>query len=295
MRLALGFLKINAPLMGLGMVKHLCSAMPQNHLVGHILADALTMVALLMLMANVRKHNIGGKARPLPRLGLIWYTVMASIIKGGTHYFCQGMLASSPGPAIKFGDMARCVCMSDFARLCWAILPWVLKSFMFEIVFDGVHYVFHRLSHNSRLLYRFHKTHHRYSAPTVWTTYYMHPIDLIMSYSVPFAVALCFVPFTRLELALTTVYLSYIEMAGHAGKRMFPTSSFAQCVWLPRAFNIQLYTEDHDLHHQLSNCNYSKRFTLWDRLLGTYIKSPALFSHPQHAHTKDTSSDETKR
>ena len=50
---------------------------------------------------------------------------------------------------------------------------------------------------------------------------------------------------------------------------MRPTSSFPQCIWLPRLFNIELYTEDHDLHHSRNNCNYSKRFSLWDKIFKT--------------------------
>jgi sterol desaturase/sphingolipid hydroxylase (fatty acid hydroxylase superfamily) len=70
---------------------------------------------------------------------------------------------------------------------------------------------------------------------------------------------------------ILTVYLTYQEIAGHLGKAMYPTSSFAQCIWLPRLLGIQLYTEDHDLHHLRLNCNYSKRFSIWDRLFRTYI------------------------
>jgi sterol desaturase/sphingolipid hydroxylase (fatty acid hydroxylase superfamily) len=29
----------------------------------------------------------------------------------------------------------------------------------------------------------------------------------------------------------------------------------------------------HDLHHKLFDCNYSSTFTIWDRLLGTYVPS----------------------
>lgn len=64
----------------------------------------------------------------------------------------------------------------------------------------------------------------------------------------------------------------FIEISGHIGKRMHPTSSFSQFIWLPKFFNIELYTEDHDLHHSHNNCNYSKRFSLWDKVFGTHKK-----------------------
>ena len=33
---------------------------------------------------------------------------------------------------------------------------------------------------------------------------------------------------------------------------------------------MELYVEDHDLHHLKGNCNFSKRFSLWDRVFGTF-------------------------
>jgi sterol desaturase/sphingolipid hydroxylase (fatty acid hydroxylase superfamily) len=48
------------------------------------------------------------------------------------------------------------------------------------------------------------------------------------------------------------VYKEYIEICG------------------PECLGIQLHTEDHDLHHTSSQCNYGKRFCLWDKVFGTY-------------------------
>jgi sterol desaturase/sphingolipid hydroxylase (fatty acid hydroxylase superfamily) len=66
------------------------------------------------------------------------------------------------------------------------------------------------------------------------------------------------------------VYKNFIEISGHSGKKLYPTSCFSQFKWLPQWLNIELYTEDHDLHHSLNNCNYGKRFSLWDKLFNTY-------------------------
>ena len=72
-------------------------------------------------------------------------------------------------------------------------------------------------------------------------------------------------------LRYVTVYITYQEIAGHMGKRLYPTSSFVQCIWIPRFLGIELYVEeDHDLHLAKFVVNYSKRFNLFDRLFGTY-------------------------
>ena len=68
-----------------------------------------------------------------------------------------------------------------------------------------------------------------------------------------------------------SVYKQYTELAGHSGKLLSPASSFPQCIWLPRLLNIELYAESHDMHHKVSNCNYAKRFSLWDNIFGTYV------------------------
>jgi sterol desaturase/sphingolipid hydroxylase (fatty acid hydroxylase superfamily) len=68
------------------------------------------------------------------------------------------------------------------------------------------------------------------------------------------------------------VYKIFIEISGHCGKNI-NSCSFPQFVWLPKLFKIEMYAEDHDAHHRFNNCNYSKRFILWDKLFLTYKKT----------------------
>jgi sterol desaturase/sphingolipid hydroxylase (fatty acid hydroxylase superfamily) len=64
-------------------------------------------------------------------------------------------------------------------------------------------------------------------------------------------------------------YKTMQEIAGHSGKKL-KGSSFIPCIWLPRAFGIELYSQDHELHHKLPAWNFSKRFSLWDKVFGTF-------------------------
>jgi sterol desaturase/sphingolipid hydroxylase (fatty acid hydroxylase superfamily) len=149
---------------------------------------------------------------------------------------------------------------------------FVPVSFAFEVVFDLFHYVTHRLSHEIKFLYlNVHKKHHTHTHPQAVLTYYHNPVDVIFTNSIPQILTLCVVPRpTRYQWIAILVYKSFIEISGHTGKALYPTGSFTQFVWLPRFFGIQLYAEDHDLHHTHSRCNYAKRFSLWDKLFGTY-------------------------
>ena len=153
---------------------------------------------------------------------------------------------------------------------------FVFFLFLFEIVLDFFHYSFHRFMH--KRWYRFHKVHHTFTHPTVLNTYYHHPIDLLLLESLPTFLTLWLFKgiFNCFQIKLLFVYKSFIEISGHSGKHIAPSSCFPLCVWLPRILGIHLYTEDHDLHHNLSIINFSKRFSLWDRVFGTYRRFNCL-------------------
>lgn len=154
------------------------------------------------------------------------------------------------------------------------IVVFIPFSFLFEVIFDFFHYWFHRLVHQGLLYRMMHKKHHKYRNPMSIITYYQDPIDLLLTNSLPTLLSLMLLPvFSLFQYHLLLVYKEFIEISGHCGKRLRPTSSFSQCIWLPRLLNIQLHTEDHDLHHSANNCNFSKRFTLWDKLFGTYAQA----------------------
>jgi len=149
---------------------------------------------------------------------------------------------------------------------------FIVRLFAFEICLDFFHYIAHRISHT---FYRFHKVHHHYPHPVLINTYYHHPMDLILIDCIPTLLSFWIVPFNSVSLVL--IYKSFIEISGHSGKYSTPSSCFPICVWLPRLLGIELYTEDHDLHHSENIINFSKRFSLWDHVFGTFkrcVKGP---------------------
>lgn len=148
-------------------------------------------------------------------------------------------------------------------------------SFIFEIIFDFFHYWTHRMAHSNKTLYKFlHKKHHKFVHPTAIITYYQEPLDLIITNSIPNLLTLCLMPkLSYFQYILILLYKSHIEISGHVGKKLYPNGSFSQFIWLPKILGIELYTEDHDIHHSKNNCNYSKRFSLWDKVFGTFYKN----------------------
>jgi len=154
------------------------------------------------------------------------------------------------------------------------IILFIPISFIFEITFDFFHYLTHRLLH-SKYLYKYcHKIHHKFKHPISIISYYQDPLDLIITNFVPTILALSLTKnISYRQFNILLMYKMFIEVSGHCGKYVYPTSSFSQFIWLPKLLQIDLYTEDHDLHHSLNNCNYSKRFALWDKVFNTYKSS----------------------
>lgn len=158
----------------------------------------------------------------------------------------------------------------SMARDVWTFIPY---SFVVEVLFDFFHYWTHRMAHRHRRLYAWvHGTHHHHPHPTVYTTYAMDAADILWSNTLPWMLALYLAPFSIsvLQLHFMLVYKEFIEISGHCGKRLYPNGSFVQCIWWPRWWGIQLHSEDHHLHHVNPRVNFGKRFSLWDRVFGTY-------------------------
>jgi len=151
------------------------------------------------------------------------------------------------------------------------IIYFIPYSFMFEIVFDFFHYLAHRLLHHKYIYKYLHKKHHKFKHPISITTFYQDPLDLMITNFTPTILTLSVIPkISYLQFHFIVVYKNFIEISGHSGRISYPTCSFPQFVWLPKFLHIELYTQDHDLHHSLNKCNYSKRFSLWDKVFGTY-------------------------
>lgn len=152
------------------------------------------------------------------------------------------------------------------------IVFFIPISFLYEIIFDFFHYWAHRLEHK-RFLYKYiHRLHHNYNYPLVQFTFHHHPLDYIFTNSIPDFITLLLMPkISFFTYNAIIIYKIFIEISGHSGKKI-RASSFPQCIWLPRFFNIHLTTECHDNHHIYNNCNYSKRFSIWDKVFGTFKK-----------------------
>lgn len=188
----------------------------------------------------------------------------STLVETGTHIFIHKNIITITAINLSGGE------------IWFDLLYFIPTTFLFELIFDFFHYSAHRLLHHKYLYKYLHKKHHKFPHPSAITTYYQEPLDLIISNSVPMVASLLLFPYiSYFQYNLIIVYKEFIEISGHSGKKC-TTSSFPQFIWLPKLFHIELFTEEHDLHHSLNNCNYSKRFSLWDKVFNTYRPSQSL-------------------
>ena len=187
------------------------------------------------------------------------------------------MLYLAQGSVLELATSYWAPAYTDKDESPFSCVSFIPLSFAFEIIFDFFHYWVHRLMHMHPLLYKLHKTHHKHHHVRPILAFYQNIIDLVLSNSLPFTLSLQLMKviglrFTMFQLALLYNYKIFIEIAGHSSRSSWPTCSFPQCIWLPRALNIELCSDDHNIHHSRINCNYAKRFSLWDRVFGTFIR-----------------------
>jgi len=133
--------------------------------------------------------------------------------------------------------------------------------FIFLLMEDGLHYLFHRILHISWLYPLIHKVHHHHKYPFGLTATYAHPLEVLILAIPTYSGPLLFAPH------LSTVYIWILmreldSIDTHSGYHFpFHLSNFIPFYGASRF---------HDYHHEVFTCNYASRFTYLDILLGTY-------------------------
>ena len=156
------------------------------------------------------------------------------------------------------------------------LIYFIPRSFIFELTFDFGHYWTHRLMHSIPVMYQIvHKQHHNDHLININTSYNHTIYDYIITNTIPLMLAGYILPSSLYFHSVIFWYKTLVEFGGHTGK-LNKAGSFPQFVWLPRVLGIQLHTEDHNMHHTNPNYNFSKRFSIWDKLFGTYKVSNNL-------------------
>ena len=138
------------------------------------------------------------------------------------------------------------------------------------VILDFAIYLQHVMVHAVPLFWRFHRVHHADLDYDVTTGARFHPVEIILSMLIKFAVILLLGP-PLVAVVLFEVLLNATAMFNHGNIRL-PAAVDAWLRWL-------VVTPDmHRVHHSPeddeSNCNFGFNLPWWDRIFGTYRAQP---------------------
>jgi len=139
------------------------------------------------------------------------------------------------------------------------------------LLVDLLSYLFHRMSHAIPWLWRLHAIHHSDEHVTAVTGQLHHPLEVVASY--------VFLLFAYVVLGVPVV-VAIIYGLVYAVHNAFTHADVALPRGLDRRLRWVIVTPDlHRTHHSIDmregNSNFGQVFTVWDRLLGTYVDRPA--------------------
>ena len=149
-------------------------------------------------------------------------------------------------------------------------LPLWVEVIIAVILLDFAIWVQHVLFHAVPALWRLHRVHHADLDYDLTTGARFHPIEIILSMLIKFAVIAALGP-AVVAVILFEVILNGMAMFNHANAGLPPA--------LDRVLRWLVVTPDmHRVHHSVeddeTNSNFGFNLSWWDRLLGTYRDAP---------------------
>jgi sterol desaturase/sphingolipid hydroxylase (fatty acid hydroxylase superfamily) len=138
------------------------------------------------------------------------------------------------------------------------------------VVLDAAIYLQHVMFHAVPLFWRLHRVHHADLDIDVTTGARFHPVEIVLSMLIKFAVIVLLGP-PVLAVLLFEVLLNATAMFNHSNVRLPPM--------LDRVLRWLIVTPDmHRVHHSHleheTNSNFGFNLSCWDRLFGTYHAQP---------------------
>jgi sterol desaturase/sphingolipid hydroxylase (fatty acid hydroxylase superfamily) len=146
----------------------------------------------------------------------------------------------------------------------WILVPLCVAALDLAI------YLQHVMFHAVPLLWRFHRMHHADLDFDVTTGARFHPVEIVLSMLIKFAVIIALAP-PAIAVFVFEVILNATAMFNHSNVRI-PLPIDRVLRWL-------IVTPDmHRVHHSIeddeTNSNFGFNLPWWDRLMGTYRDQP---------------------
>lgn len=149
--------------------------------------------------------------------------------------------------------------------------PFVVEILVAILVLDFVIWGQHLITHKVPFLWRLHRVHHADTDIDVTTAIRFHPVEIGLSMLLKIGVVYLLGP-AAIAVVLFEVLLNGTAMFNHANIRL--------PLWLDAIVRRVLVTPDmHRIHHSVHrhehDSNYGFALSIWDRVFGTYIETPA--------------------
>ena len=171
---------------------------------------------------------------------------------------------------------AAAVGMAVFAdEHSWGIfnyyeVPYLVAVIVSVVVMDFVIYLQHVMVHAVPALWRLHRVHHADPDFDVTTGSRFHPLEIILSMLIKFAVIAVLGP-PVVAVVVFEVLLNAVAMFNHSNVRLNLS--------VDRLLRLVMVTPDmHSVHHSVeddeANSNFGFNLPWWDRLFGTYKDQP---------------------
>jgi len=140
------------------------------------------------------------------------------------------------------------------------------------VVLDFFIWLQHVMVHSIPVLWRLHRMHHADLDFDVTTGARFHPLEIILSMGIKFAVILLLGP-PVVAVLIFEVILNALAMFNHGNIRL--------PLGVDRVLRWMIVTPDmHRVHHSVldheTNSNFGFNLSIWDRLFGTYKAQPDL-------------------
>ena len=150
-------------------------------------------------------------------------------------------------------------------------LPFWLEVLLAFVVLDFAIWLQHLLSHKIPLLWRLHRVHHADRDVDVTTAIRFHPLEIALSMCLKIALVYALGAPVLAVIAFEVV-LNGAALFNHANIRL-PR-------WADRWLRLAIVTPDmHRVHHSTErvehDANFGFNLSIWDRLFGTYVATPA--------------------
>lgn len=229
----------------------------------HLTEPALRLGVFLAVLAGMAAWELAAPKRrqEMPRL-LRWSNNLALVALDTVL-----LRLFLPLTAVAFAGLVQ---QNGWGVLNWMELPAWLAVLLALLVLDLAIYAQHVVFHKVPLLWRLHRMHHADTEIDVTTGLRFHPIEILLSMLIKFAVILA-IGASPLAVLLFEIILNAAALFNHSNVRL--------PVRFDALLRLLIVTPDmHRVHHSVerreTDSNYGFNVPWWDRLFGTYTPQP---------------------